>query len=67
MWTSKRLFEEVKKETSRVTIRSPDMEKFLHDLNFRKDILGKIKDPRFQLCLTYSFPTPFDSTPRFAF
>jgi hypothetical protein len=32
------------------------MKKFIFDLNFRDSILSKIKDPRFQLCLTYSFP-----------
>jgi hypothetical protein len=57
MRTSKGLFETVKKETYRLTIRSRDMEKFLLDLNFRESILAKIKDPRFQLCLTYSFPS----------
>jgi hypothetical protein len=58
MRTSKRLFEGVKKETYRLTIRSSDMKKFLFDLNFRDAILSKIKDPRLQLCLTYTFPAP---------
>jgi hypothetical protein len=61
MRTSKKLFEDVKKETYSLTIRSRDMEKFLLDLNFRDVILTKIKDPRFQLCLTYSFPAPLYS------
>jgi hypothetical protein len=56
MRSSKDLFEDVKRETYRLTIRSRDMEKFLSDSSFRDYVLSKIKDPRLQLCLTYSFP-----------